>query len=146
MQDVQKQVALNLPVPANIHFFKHHANIYTIQNQDSDESGTHLFTTNLHIPRTCLSELPRNIATKSILMRDCESSLCYFNPHYSSLLFLELAKFCHLFQRDQITYLLLKLSCSAISNKGCNFNFMLASSDSELEIWTWKILHCLGDP
>lgn len=100
MQDIHKQVALNLPMPVNIHFFKHPANMYTIRNQESIESGPQLFNMNLHIPRTCPSELPRNAVTKSILMKDCESNLYYFSLHYSSLLFLEPAKFCHLFQRD----------------------------------------------
>lgn len=62
--DAQIQVSLDLAMPANIHFFKHPANIYTIQNQDSDESGPHLFNINLHIPHTCLPELSRNMAIK----------------------------------------------------------------------------------
>lgn len=123
MRDVQKQVALNLPMPANIHFFKRSANVYTIQNQDPDESGPQLFNMNLHIARTRSSELPRNIVTKSILMKDCESNLYYFSPRYSSRLLLEPVKFCCLFQRDPITYLLSKISCSPVSNKGCIFNF-----------------------
>lgn len=123
MRGVQKQVALNLPMSANPHFFKHPANIYTIQSQDSDLSGPHLFNTNLHIFCTGSPELPRNIVTKSILTKDCESDLYYFSLRYSSLLFLELVKFCHLLRRDRITYLLLKLSYSPISNKGCDFNF-----------------------
>lgn len=123
MWDAFEQVVLNLSMPANTHFFKHLANIYTIKDQDSDESGPHLFDVNLRIPRTRPSELRRSIATESILMEDCESNLCYFSPCYSSLLFLKPAKFCHLFQRDQITYLLLKLPCSPIANKGCIFNF-----------------------
>lgn len=36
MWDVQMQVSLDLPMPANIHFFKHPANINTIENQGSD--------------------------------------------------------------------------------------------------------------
>lgn len=58
-------------------------------------------------------------------MKDCESNLYYFSSCYSSPLFLEPARFWHLFQRDHITYLLLKLFCSPISNTGCNLNFGL---------------------
>lgn len=51
-QDVQKQVALNLLMPANTPFFKHPTKIYTIQNEATDATYTYLARVPPNYPET----------------------------------------------------------------------------------------------
>lgn len=84
--------------------------------------GGHIFLMwNLHIPHTYLPELSRNMSIKSILMKDCENKPVLFQ----STIFKTSLPGTHevLAYISKITYLLLKHSCSPISNKWCDFNF-----------------------
>lgn len=86
------------------------------------------------------------MVAKAIFMEDSESNLCYLSLCYSSLLFWN--------QQSSSIYFkdIRSLMCSwsflvlLFLIKSAILIFMLALGDSELEIWTWKIRHCSGDP
>lgn len=146
MWDVQMQVSSDLPMPPNIHFFKHSANIYQLKINTQMKVGHIFLTWNLHIPHTSLASIIQKHGNQiyfyeRLWKQTCFISVCNiqnfssWNPWRSGIYFKDIRSLICFWSILVLLFLI----------KDVILILMLASSDPEFEIWTRKMLHCLGD-